>query len=290
MHTPRLRILTYNVHRCIGRDGKLMPERIADAIAELNPDVVALQELDVGCARTGHADQVSLIADALGMSRLFHPICRRGDELYGHALLSRHPLSLIRAAALPTLKRRVAIEPRGVLWASFDFAGRSVQVLTSHFGLFHRERMAQADALASPEWLSHPHCMLIVDDRFLTVGSANISNRSMGLDTELNIAWEALGPEDRSLAESIYRVRLNLLDEHCGFRECDGAAELKKTKALVPSLDKLIENGSCRLRRLTRDRILQEQRWIEPLERWGFYIDPDRPVIDDWLLGMQSGT
>ena len=158
MHTPRLRILTYNVHRCIGRDGKLMPERIAAAIAELNPDVVALQELDVGCARTGHADQVSLIADALAMSQLFHPICRRGEELYGHALLSRHPLRLIRAAALPTLKRRVALEPRGALWASFDFAGRSVQVLTSHFGLFHRERLAQADALASPEWLSHPHC------------------------------------------------------------------------------------------------------------------------------------
>ena len=164
---------------------------------------------------------------------------------------------------------------------------RSVAQETGHrLGIYYSA--ARSDDGEEVPTLIHSK-MLIVDDRFLTVGSANISNRSMGLDTELNIAWEALGPEDRSLAESIYRVRLNLVDEHCGFRECDGAAELKKTKALVPSLDKLIENCSCRLRRLTRDRILQEQRWIEPLERWGFYIDPDRPVIDDWLLGMQSG-
>ena len=37
---------------------------------------------------------------------------------------------------------------------------------------------------------------MIVDDRFFTVGSANTTNRSMGLDTELNVAWEAGSPDD----------------------------------------------------------------------------------------------
>jgi hypothetical protein len=46
-----LRILTYNVHRCMGMDGKLSPERIARVIARHTPDVVALQEPDVGRER-----------------------------------------------------------------------------------------------------------------------------------------------------------------------------------------------------------------------------------------------
>jgi endonuclease/exonuclease/phosphatase family metal-dependent hydrolase len=46
------RILTYNVHRCLGTDGRLSPARIADVIAAYEPDVVALQELDVGRVST----------------------------------------------------------------------------------------------------------------------------------------------------------------------------------------------------------------------------------------------
>ena len=45
-------VMTYNVHSCLGMDGKLSPARIARVIAQCNPDVVALQELDVRRART----------------------------------------------------------------------------------------------------------------------------------------------------------------------------------------------------------------------------------------------
>ncbi len=51
-----LRIMTYNVHGCIGMDGKLSPERIARVIARYSPDVVALQELDVGRTRSDGVD------------------------------------------------------------------------------------------------------------------------------------------------------------------------------------------------------------------------------------------
>ncbi len=52
-----VRVMTYNVHRCVGGDGVRSPLRIARVIAEYRPDVVALQELDVGRARTGGGDQ-----------------------------------------------------------------------------------------------------------------------------------------------------------------------------------------------------------------------------------------
>jgi len=70
------RIMTYNIHSCIGMDGKISPERISRVIAQCSPDVVALQELDVGRARTDRVDQADLIAQYLQMDYHFLPtIC-----------------------------------------------------------------------------------------------------------------------------------------------------------------------------------------------------------------------
>src|SRR5438105_2282237 len=77
-----LRILTYNVHSCIGLDGHLSPERIARVIARHAPDIVALQEIDVERSRTGHLDQARAIADALEMSLAFHPTITVADERF----------------------------------------------------------------------------------------------------------------------------------------------------------------------------------------------------------------
>ena len=69
------RLVTYNVHRCVGVDRKLDVARIAAVIAELEPDIVCLQELDVGRARTGGVDQAQAIAAGLAMTSRFHPPC-----------------------------------------------------------------------------------------------------------------------------------------------------------------------------------------------------------------------
>jgi hypothetical protein len=62
-----LRIMTYNVHQCINMDGKISPGRIAKVIGNYNPDIVALQELDVKRRRTGKIDQAHFIAQELEM-------------------------------------------------------------------------------------------------------------------------------------------------------------------------------------------------------------------------------
>jgi endonuclease/exonuclease/phosphatase family metal-dependent hydrolase len=159
MHRPpRLRVMSYNVHRCFGCDGVLSPERIAQVISLYRPDVVALQELDVGCARTRCADQPALIADIVGMRYEFHAAIDRPGECYGDAILSRFPLRRVRAAPLPVVARGIWPEPRGALWVAADCDGRAVQVLNTHFGLSGRERLAQAEALLGPEWLGSPDC------------------------------------------------------------------------------------------------------------------------------------
>jgi endonuclease/exonuclease/phosphatase family metal-dependent hydrolase len=153
-----LRVMTYNVHSCIGMDGKLAPERIARVIARYAPDVVALQELDVGRARTESMDQAHLIARSLEMDFHFHPAMYIEEESYGDAILSHLPMRLVKAGALPGLSDKPRLEPRGALWVAVELDGIEHHVLNTHLGLLPRERRVQAEALLGPDWLGHPDC------------------------------------------------------------------------------------------------------------------------------------
>jgi endonuclease/exonuclease/phosphatase family metal-dependent hydrolase len=152
------RIVTYNVRRCVGNDRKLDVARIAEVLAALEPDVVALQELDVGRARTGHVDQASEIAQRLDMACHFNAAMRVEKELYGDAVLSALPERLVQAGPLPGYGRLPQLEPRGALWVEVDVDDTRVQVINTHLGLVPREQQAQARKLAGPSWLQHPRC------------------------------------------------------------------------------------------------------------------------------------
>jgi endonuclease/exonuclease/phosphatase family metal-dependent hydrolase len=148
-----VRLLTYNVHSCVGLDGVISPERIARVIARYEPDVVALQELDVVRARTGGVDQAEAIARHLGMLSTFHAAYEMAEERFGDAVLSRLPLRLVKAGALPQLPGHPELEPRGALWVEIDAGDAAFQVVTTHLSLNPRERRAQAEALVSADWL-----------------------------------------------------------------------------------------------------------------------------------------
>jgi endonuclease/exonuclease/phosphatase family metal-dependent hydrolase len=164
-----LRLLTYNVHRCIGVDGRLSPKRIAEAIAFTEPDIVALQELDVGRARTGGVDQAEIIARELGMQMHFHPALRVMEELYGDAILTALPSRLVRAGPLPGMTGWRVLEPRGALWAELEIGGARFQVINTHLGVVPRESAIQMKWLLGPEWLGHPDCR----DPLLLAGDLN---------------------------------------------------------------------------------------------------------------------
>lgn len=150
----RFRIVTYNVHRCLGVDGKLSPERIAAVITETGADIVALQELDVRRARSGGVDQAEAIARELGMGNVhFHPALKVMEEEYGDAIITALPSRVIKAGALPGLAHRPGIEPRGAIWTRIEIEGAPVDVVNTHFGLRRRERQAQARALLGSGWL-----------------------------------------------------------------------------------------------------------------------------------------
>jgi endonuclease/exonuclease/phosphatase family metal-dependent hydrolase len=169
------RIMTYNVHRCVGVDGKLDVRRVADVIAESQPDIVALQELDVGRARTRGVDQAHAIAELLAMRFRFHAALKVEEELYGDALLTHYPEQLIKAGPLPGLPALPKLEPRGALWIAADVGGVELNVVTTHFGLLAREQAGQADALMGPKWLGGRESLanfILLGDFNATSGSA----------------------------------------------------------------------------------------------------------------------
>ena len=153
-----MRLVTYNVHRCVGVDKQLDVERIAGVIAELDPDIVCLQELDVGRARTGGVDQARAIGKRLSMAVRFHPAMRIEAEEYGDAILTRHPEKLIRVGALPSVRGVPGLEPRGALWVRITIDGVDLNVLTTHLGLVPKEQRLQAAALVGKDWMGHPDC------------------------------------------------------------------------------------------------------------------------------------
>lgn len=170
-----LRVMTYNTHGCSGMDGRVSPRRIARIIRQHGPDIVALQELDNGRARSRGEDQASLIAAELGCHVVFcRTVSHGAGEHYGHALLSHHPIEIVKVAPLPTLPEGWWPEPRGALWARIGFGGALVNVVTTHLGLSPRERQVHMEALLGPDWLgpvlSTEPCLLCGDFN-LTPGS-----------------------------------------------------------------------------------------------------------------------
>lgn len=150
----KLRLATYNVHRCVGTDRKLDVERVAEVIAACRADVVALQELDVGRQRTKGVDQAHRLAELLRMRSHFHPAMKVEEERYGDAILTALPERLVKAGALPGLPRIPGLEPRGALWVAVDVGGVEVQIINTHLGLVPREQQAQAAALIGGDWMA----------------------------------------------------------------------------------------------------------------------------------------
>ena len=149
----RLRVATYNVRGCVGIDGRRSERRIAEVIAMLDVDLIGLQELDLNRPRSGGVDQAGVIAAELGWHHFFYPALRVRDELFGDAILSRHPILVRQAKELPSVTTRLCPESRAAIWAEIATPAGPTQVINTHLGLGRRERFMQAKLLAGPEWL-----------------------------------------------------------------------------------------------------------------------------------------
>jgi endonuclease/exonuclease/phosphatase family metal-dependent hydrolase len=132
----RLRVATYNIHKGRGLDGRVRLERILEVLAEVDADIVALQEV--------LAPHAEVLARGTGMHAAFGPTRELPSGPYGNLCLSRFPL--VGHARFNLTCR--PFEPRGCLRADVDLGGRPLHVFNVHLGLNYRERILQAVRLA----------------------------------------------------------------------------------------------------------------------------------------------
>ena len=81
--------------------------------------------------------------------------------------------------------------------------------------------------------------IMIADDLVIRVGSANLNNRSMGLDSECDVMIDARLPANRGAGEAIARLRADLIAEHLGCEPAEVAARFKETGSLVATIERL---------------------------------------------------
>src|SRR6185503_14502607 len=89
--TRKLRVVTYNIHRCRGLDGRTRPQRIAAVLASIDADIIALQEV-IGASPL-KPGQAAEIGAALGMGWVMASTRHIRNALYGNVVLSRFPVT-----------------------------------------------------------------------------------------------------------------------------------------------------------------------------------------------------
>ena len=137
-----LKVVCWNVHHGAGMDGRIDLERIAKVIAAEKPDLVALQEVDNRCSRSGKVDQCAELARLTGLTGYFGRAMDFGGGQYGQAVLSRHPVKSTRVHKLPGRG-----EPRIAFEAVVCWRGAEVRFVSTHLDLDGEQRLEQARTL-----------------------------------------------------------------------------------------------------------------------------------------------
>jgi endonuclease/exonuclease/phosphatase family metal-dependent hydrolase len=141
--STRLRIVTYNIHRCRGMDRRTRPDRVADVLRDVDADVIALQEV-VGAGPHG-GSQIEEIGAALGMGWVMAPTRHLRSHLFGNVVLSRHP---IKHHSQYDLSYKTC-EQRCMQRVDVEIGDRTLHVYNVHLGTAILERRHQAQRLAT---------------------------------------------------------------------------------------------------------------------------------------------
>jgi endonuclease/exonuclease/phosphatase family metal-dependent hydrolase len=206
--SKRLRVMTYNIHAAKGVDRKIDLVRIGEVIQSYDPDIVALQEVDVGRARSGEIDQADELASTLGMTAVFAPCIDDGSGRYGIATLTRLPVLETRQLCLPLAGHRRS-QPRCALVTRHTWDGGELEMINTHLSILFRERPGQVAAIAA-EMLGE--ALVIAGDFNCTPFSPayRVLRRGMRSATRFARTWPSPAPIV-PIDHIFYRGRLNVV-------------------------------------------------------------------------------
>lgn len=139
-----IKVASYNIHKSVGSDGRRRPDRIFAVLAELDADIVALQEVDRRFGARATTFEAEQLEHETGYRLVRHAVRPLSSGWHGNAILVRGDIEPIggRRIVLP------ALEPRGALMIDLDVGARDpLRVVAAHLGLLGRFRKLQAEAI-----------------------------------------------------------------------------------------------------------------------------------------------
>lgn len=157
---PSLTVASYNIHQCVGIDGRCDPRRIAQVVQEINADIIGLQEVHSRLTQDREAHQLEFLADATGMNAVAGPTLYRKGGPFGNALLTNSPLLAVRFIELSVPGR----EPRGGIDAEIGIAEEKIRVIVTHLGLRANERRFQVKRLLAALDEEHGRVAVLLGD------------------------------------------------------------------------------------------------------------------------------
>ncbi|MFO8083590.1 MAG: VTT domain-containing protein [Desulfobacterales bacterium] len=146
--------------------------------------------------------------------------------------------------------------------------------------LYHRLRVYYP-VLEDGETSVYVHSkLMIVDDQLAIIGSANLSNRSMGFDSECNLAVEA--SDNSEAAQAIIRLRNHLLAEHLGTSVDNISNSIASQNSMIKGIDSLSSFTGRRLKNLEYKQSLpiNGAAVVENHEM----LDPETPIEFDQMM------
>jgi endonuclease/exonuclease/phosphatase family metal-dependent hydrolase len=156
--TASLIACSWNVHECVGGDGRRDPARVAAVLEEVSADIFALQEVHSDSRGESELDQARFLADSVYCEAVAGPTLERRGGHYGNLLLTRLPILSVRRHDLSVAGR----EPRAALEGLLQGPGGLVRAVVTHLGLRARERTTQARRLLERLGAAAPDETLVV--------------------------------------------------------------------------------------------------------------------------------
>lgn len=250
--------------------------------ASVTPDIT---DVDIAIARTepayGENRQVreveALLKDAIGAARrsIYFENQYLSSAAVGDALVKR-----LREPDGPEVVLVISKNSEGWLEAAIMDVLRARLLKRLRAADRHNRLRVYCPFIAdlSRRCMSVHSKLMVVDDRLVRVGSANLANRSMGLDTECDLAFESEGRKE--IEERIAKFRGDLIAEHLDVPVEKLAAAAAETGSLIAAIDRLHGNKNRTLEPL--DGSVSEL--LDKMIPDSAVIDPEAPIAPDQVV------
>ncbi|MBG1233451.1 endonuclease/exonuclease/phosphatase family protein [Aestuariivirga litoralis] len=154
-----LKIASYNVHKCIGTDGKFSPDRILKVLHEIDADIVALQEADLRFGDKRGLLNLEQLREMTGLVPAQMPNAGKNHGWRGNVVLSRESMVLkTEQIILP------GVEPRGAVVVDMLIRKQHLRIIATHFGLLRRSRAQQVERVLEMAKDTNPFCTILMGD------------------------------------------------------------------------------------------------------------------------------